>query len=231
MMVPTGIETSKKDTNASIDYRTQGNLLYKQNKFFEALEFYNLSIMSAFPNSPERSLAYANRSAVYLEVKEYQFCLENIQFALDSGYSVEKLQTLKDREEKCKKLMESEVKSGEDDPNTFFKLSYPANEKIPFIADCLELRENEKYGRYIVTVRGKKLLQMFLCEKLKLCLILFIDLHPGDIIAIEKPYFFSFHPGKEHLRCNYCLRSKKMNLIPHDKLNDGETLILLHMNL
>jgi SET and MYND domain-containing protein 4 len=112
--------------------------------------------MMAERDSVERSHAYANRSAVYLEVKEYQLCLDNIQLARNSGYPVEKLQTLKDREEKCKNMMESEVKSDDDDPWNFFKLSYPANEKIPFIADCLELKKNEKFGRHIVTNRGKK---------------------------------------------------------------------------
>jgi SET and MYND domain-containing protein 4 len=143
-----------KDTDISIKHRRQGNSMYQQSKFYEALESYNKSLMFAFPNSLERALAFGNRSAVYLEVLEYQLCLENIQLARDSGYPIEKQQILDDREEKCKKLMESEVKSDDDDPWTFFKLSYPANKKIPFIVDCLELKKNEEFGRHIVTNRG-----------------------------------------------------------------------------
>jgi SET and MYND domain-containing protein 4 len=144
-------------------YRDQGNLKYRQKIYFDALEFYNRSLMSAEPDSVERSFAFANRSAVYLEMKNYQLCLDNIQLARNSGYPVEKLQTLKSREEKCKELMESEVKSDDDDPWNFFKLSYPANEKIPFIAACLELKKNEKFGRHIVTNRGLFMIQIGNC--------------------------------------------------------------------
>jgi SET and MYND domain-containing protein 4 len=143
-----------KNADLSTHYRNEGNSMYQQSKFYETLESYNKSLMSSKPNSLERAPAFANRSAVYFEVKQYQLCLDNIQLARDSGYPVEKQQILKDREEKCKKLMEKEVKSDDDDPWTFFKLSYPANAKIPFIVDCLELQKDKKFGRHIVTNRG-----------------------------------------------------------------------------
>jgi hypothetical protein len=145
---------SIKDEMLSILHRSKGNEMYNQRKFFEALELYNQSLMLAELRSPEASQVFANRSAVYLEVKEYQLCLDNIQLARDSGCPVEKLQVLKVHEEKCKKIMRTEVKCDDDDPWTFFKLSYPANENIPFIAKCLELHKDEKFGRHIVTNRG-----------------------------------------------------------------------------
>lgn len=46
------------------------------------------------------------------------------------------------------------------------KLSRPAHHKVPFIVNCLEHRENQKFGRFVITT-----------EKL----------HPGAIIAVEKP--------------------------------------------
>lgn len=143
-----------KDTDISIRARALGNEKYRQRRFLDALEFYNLSLIHAVPESIEIPLAYANRSAVYLEVNEYQLCFDNIQFAIDSGYPFEKFLTLIVRREKCKKLMDEEVMSDDDDAWKFFKLSYPANEKIPFIAECLEFQKNEKFGRHIVTNRG-----------------------------------------------------------------------------
>lgn len=145
---------SQKSDEISNLFRNEGNKFYNERKFFEALEFYNKCLSFATPQSFEIPLAYANRSVVYLQVKEYQLCLENIQLARDSGYPVNKLQKLKDRENECQMLMKDEVKSDDDDPWTFFKLSYPPNEKIPFIVNCLELRKDSKFGRYIVTDRG-----------------------------------------------------------------------------
>jgi tetratricopeptide (TPR) repeat protein len=142
---------------ASNNHRNAGNSMYREGKFFQALEFYNKSLMATFPHSPEISLAFANRGAVYLELKEYKLCLDNIQLARDSGYPAEKLQTLKDREDKCKMLMKTES-CFNNDPWEFFKLSYPANPKIPFIANCVELRKDKKFGRGVYTNRGTLLI-------------------------------------------------------------------------
>jgi SET and MYND domain-containing protein 4 len=142
-----------KDNEIAKSFRVEGNLFFKQDKFFQALENYNKCLMFAETPSIEKSLAFANRSAVYMKVKEYQLCLENIKLAKDSGYPAEKMQMLILRAAKCNKLIES-VKDKEDS-ESFFKLSYPANENIPFIVQCLELRRNERFGRHIVATQGK----------------------------------------------------------------------------
>lgn len=152
---------SHKSNEASSVFRNEGNKFYREKKFFEALEFYNKSLTFAEAQSCEIPLAYANRSAVYLEAKEYQLCLENIQLAREFGYPVEKLQKLADRENECRKLMESHVKNDDEDPWSFFKLSYPPNEKIPFIVNCLQLRKDNRFGRYIVTDQGVVLYNSF----------------------------------------------------------------------
>lgn len=144
----------EKNERTASHFRQMGNRFYNQKMFFEALECYNKSLCSAPKSSSEIPLAYGNRSAVYLEVEEYQLCLENIQLSRDSGYPAEKMQTLNDRKEKCETLMAQDPADPNNDPWTFFKLSHPANEKIPFIVDGLELQENKCFGRHIVTNRG-----------------------------------------------------------------------------
>lgn len=42
------------------------------------------------------------------------------------------------------------------------------------------------------------------------------DLNPGEIIAIEEPFFVELAPDVLHLRCAYCAKSKKMSLIVHE---------------
>jgi hypothetical protein len=80
----------------------------------------------------------------------------------------------------------------EKDPRNFFKLSYQANPKIPFIVDCLEMREDEKYGRGIYAT---------------------CDLNAGDVIAIEEPFFLETLSTNRH--CMNCNRSNMLSLIPN----------------
>lgn len=133
-----------------------GNILFKKKEFKSALEYYNLSLCYALPGSTCVSLVYGNRSAVYCMMGKYALAIENIKWARENGYPAEKMATLHEREEKCKKLMEKLGGDRGSIVNTFFKLSHPANEKIPFIVDCLQLRKNEKYGRHIITTKDLK---------------------------------------------------------------------------
>lgn len=75
----------------------------------------------------------------------------------------------------------------------FFKLSHPPNPKIPFIAECLELKSEEQFGRYIVTNKRLK---------------------PGEIIAIEEPFCKCLLRGENYKYCCNCLNDNSLYLIP-----------------
>lgn len=179
-------------TEANI-FRKVGNLSFKKNGYFEALSNYNQSLITAKLLESEELLAFAygNRSAVYFKIKQFKKCLENIQLARLNGYPADKLHKLQSREEKCHEMMQQQQEDPGDDPNDFFKLTYPANKKIPFIVDCLEIREGDKRG--IFTNQ---------------------DLKAGDIIAIEES-FFTF-TGNYYLQCSTCTKMDMLNLIPGD---------------
>ena len=174
-------ESSRKKCN---EHRDRGEV-------YEALVVCNQSICFAVPNTKALSVAYANRSALYFKRKFYEECLENIKLARDNGYPADKLHKLQAREDKCKKLLEAGNEKF--DIWSFFKLSHPANEKIPFIVNCLELREDEKYGRHIVTTQ---------------------DLKTGDFIAIEEPFFKILDKKSKYSRCSYCIKSNNLSLSP-----------------
>jgi SET and MYND domain-containing protein 4 len=171
--------------------RSQGNLKYKQNQFYEALISYNKSLCVSRNGSENLGVCFANRSAVYLELKQVDKCLENIELARSHGYQNEA--RLEEREKKAKTLKETIEEDSANNPAQFFKLSYPANEKIPSIANCLEVHENSQFGRHIVTNK---------------------DLNPGDIIAIEEPMFMTISKRARHCRCSNCLKSNMLSLIP-----------------
>jgi SET and MYND domain-containing protein 4 len=155
----------RKSNSESEKFRQEGNKLYKNGKFFEALLKYNASLCYAEDYS-NLALAYANRSAVYFELKLYQPCLNNIQLARKHKYPADKMKVLDDREKRCLELMMEKTKIC-DDPFDYFKLSYKANPKIPFIVEEVEMKTDENYGRGIYAKQPLKV---------------------GDIISIETPF-------------------------------------------
>lgn len=172
-------------------FRNEGNLFYGQGKSYGALISYNKSLCFSI-SQLQLSLAYANRSAVYLELKQFDKCLINIELARDNNYPYKP--KLRERKAKCVDMMrQSCTPDPENDPRSFFKMTHRPNEKIPFVIDCLELRKDEKFGRHIVTNR---------------------DLKPGDIVSVEKPIFMVALKSASYSRCANCLKSNMMNLIP-----------------
>lgn len=170
-------------------------------KYAEALEYYNQCLRFAPSNSKLLSDAYAGRSKIFFETKQFKKCLENIQWAVDASVSDEKGKTLKTFEEKCHEKLDAiaSCNSGE----VFFKLTKPAHSKIPFIAKCLEVRLSDIYGRYIMTTE---------------------DLGPGDIVVFEEPFYKVHHSHQTHVRCAVCLKQNILNLFPCLKCSNGESV-------
>lgn len=201
------MQSTKYNVNSE-KCRAEANLCYKEKKFFEALIKYNESLCFAEMESENLGLAYANRSAVYFEMNLFDKCLENIQLARDNFYPSTKLEILAKREERSKsqmttKMMKKEGNNNDDESvETFFKLSYETHAKLPCLVDCLELRNNEKYGRHIITTR---------------------QLNVGDVIAMDKAQFKvikadsrydTCHDSNIFQRCSNCLADNLLSLIP-----------------
>jgi hypothetical protein len=104
------------------------------------------------------------------------------------------------RQEKCYQLIKSRG-TLVDPVADFFKLSYQANDKIPYIIEGIEAKSSEKYGNHVITTK---------------------DLKTGDIIAIEEPFLSAVNPNFYHERCAYCLNHNFYNLIPCDCCCFGE---------
>jgi hypothetical protein len=195
---------SKCNDRAS-ECRNAGNKCYSERHFFDALVKYNESLCRAVDGSHAVGLAYANRSAVFFEMKMYTNCLQNIELAKSRGYPEENSLILERRREKCVALMNRNVDSHQqmtENSSCFAKLSHKANARMPFIVDCLELRMNDEFGRYVVTAR---------------------DLKVGDVVSIEDPFFRviksdsryeSCQESNKYQRCAVCLRDNLMDLIP-----------------
>lgn len=194
-----------KSNEEADKYRIEGNKLYSDRNFFDALTKYNESLCHAVTGSESVGLAYANRSAVFFEMKLYEKCKNNIEMAKLNGYPRDNYYILDKRLEKCIENQinsDAEVKTQLENPFEFVKLSYKENSQLPFVVDCLKLMQNEKYGRYIIATQ---------------------DLKVGDILAIEDPYFKvlksdarydSCRENNKFQRCSVCLQDNSLDLIP-----------------
>lgn len=189
----------KSDT-MSVELKKEGNELYKERKFKEALLKYNASLCYSDNDSENLGIAYANRSAVCFEMKKYVECLKNVKLAMSNNYPKENQHVLKSREEKCKEF----VRKQKNFPNKwdFFKLSFKSRKTNPQFADILELKFSEKFGRHIETKE---------------------DVQAGSILAIEKPFCSVLLSNSRHVdvnsfnkfhRCSFCLRENIFELMP-----------------
>lgn len=171
--------------------RQEGHEQLKRGELYKALILYNKALCNALPQ--ELTFIYENRSAVYFQAQLFDECLENINLARRNSSSNEITQELDLREKKCRELIEQSQPDAKFSPWNYFKLTYPANDKIPFIANNLELRENEKFGRHIITMS---------------------DLKAGDIIAVEETAFKLIAADSCFSRCYACWKPNNLNLIP-----------------
>ncbi|KAJ6643601.1 SET and MYND domain-containing protein 4 [Pseudolycoriella hygida] len=185
---------TNKNDEKSLEFRQSGHKWYSQGgRHFDALENYNESLCFAEINSENLSLSYASRAAVYYDWKLNPLCYENIQMAKNAGYPDRLKNELITLQTKCKKKLKRSKKGVRNLATFEPSLSFKAHEKVPFIADCLDIRKNKKYGRYIITNR---------------------DLFPGQIIAIEERFFAVLLPKLRYQRCANCLRENDLSLIP-----------------
>lgn len=187
-----------KSSEKAVASREDGNKFYNARSFHKAMLKYNESLCFAEVGSKNVGHAFANRSAVYFEMKIFEKCLKNIEMAKQNNYFEEQIEILTKREEKARSSIHSEKKAAE----SFFKLSHPPNKKLPFIIQSLEMKEDKKYGRHIITNE---------------------PLRVGDIVAIEKPFcsvllsesnFVKVPESNILQRCTNCLKDNALDLIP-----------------
>lgn len=135
-----------KSDEKSLELRIVGNELFLQGKFLQALSTYNKSLCFA-ETSETLALVYANRSALFYQLKLYPQCLNNNRLARFLEKRVEKNAMLKLGETRCYEQIHQMQSQQKSDPFDYFKLSYEPNEKIPFVIDGVEVQTVEQYGK------------------------------------------------------------------------------------
>lgn len=188
------IPSTNKHDGKSLEFRQSGHKWYSQDgRHFDALENYNESLCFAEENSENLGLSYASRAAVYYDWKLNQLCHDNIKMAKNSGYPERLKNELVTLQTKCKKKLKRSKKNVQNNPIFEPTLSFKSHGHVPFIADCLDIRKNKKYGRHIITNR---------------------NLSTGQILAIEERYLSVLLPKLRYQRCANCLTENCLSLIP-----------------
>ncbi|XP_055593209.1 SET and MYND domain-containing protein 4 [Uranotaenia lowii] len=184
-----------KDETLAIAHRKEGNQYFhpRIKRYTDACEFYNQSIAVSPVGSESMGIAYANRSAVCFELREYEDCLLNIRLAMENNYPKHLIPKLEKRMAECLKLASKtpNVKKANDRQQP--KLSYKSNPKIPHISSCLELKEDPQFGRYLVTNR---------------------DVKAGDILIMEEPFSSILLTDLKYSTCDFCHEDLFLRLIP-----------------
>lgn len=128
----------KKSGKVAEKHRELGCQHFSKKENFEALIEFNKSLCSACPGSVPMALTYANRAEVYFQLKLYEHCLNNIKLSLDNGYPRPKSAELLRWRERCKQLMRDDCK--QHSPWDTFKLFYDPHQNVPFLSNCLSVR-------------------------------------------------------------------------------------------
>lgn len=179
---------SKKDDAFSTKLRNMGNDHYQQQQWCIAMEMYNGCLRYATGESNNISLAYANRSSCFLQMKMYEQCLVDIELAVEANYPMEKLRKLNNRKATCLDQMQ---KSAQEETSTEPILSYSGDANIPCLANVLELRCNDEFGKHFVAKS---------------------DIKVGETVILEEMFTFGARID-DRTFCSTCFKFKR-NFIP-----------------
>lgn len=181
-----------KSNKKASEVRQVGNRLFLANDFRAAAEKYNESICWAEGKDEDLGIGYANRSAIYYEMEQYEFSLNNIELAKKHNYPQRLMAKLLAREINCKNKMKIEH-SKPTQRCLKLEMNLDANPKIPFMAAGIEQKVLPSYGRSMVAERAFK---------------------AGDVLLQEQAMLAAISPERKFTNCNHCSINNFDNLIP-----------------
>ncbi|XP_062538122.1 uncharacterized protein LOC134206420 isoform X2 [Armigeres subalbatus] len=186
---------AQKCTIRAAGLRQEGNRLYERKQFLKSLEKYNESICMAPNNSANLGIGYANRSAVYYEMKMYGLAIANIELALKHHYPQHLKPNLYDREFNCRLKHDK----------TDFSWNRSEYVRLIGIFDVVPKPSLTHLAKGIVNQELPTGDRAMVAEK---------DFAAGECILQESPLIGSVGWDKRFTRCNFCFSANLLNLIP-----------------
>lgn len=173
--------------------REEGNIEFAARNWTNAIKAYNYALCFAENDSETLCHAYANRSACFFELDQFESCHKDIKLATDTAECSDELKQMINQHQKdCDDFI------GNDNPieNTVHtpKLVFEPNEEFPCFANVLQLDRQTKFG-YRITAKN--------------------DIDVGQRIFMEES-MVSTLINDQYMRCSVCL-TRHNNLIPCEK--------------
>lgn len=181
-----------KSESTALEKRKEGNKSFEAKDWRSALGSYNECLCYAKPGSSNFYFAYANRSACFYRMDKFAESMVDIELAKNAGYPANLMSKLVARQNQCKKR----INEGAQTPDDRLKLSFPADEHIPGMANCLQIVKNAKGNRIIVAKE---------------------DIDVNKVVGAEQSFATCVY-SKYGWRCQICLKGDT-NLMPCTKCN------------
>lgn len=178
-----------KNNQKSTESRKLGNEYFLNNDWHTAMELYNKSLRSAEVDSENVALVYSNRSACFFKLNMFDEALIHIDLAKKANLPDRLLPKLEQRRQKCLDGLANSTRQAEYEP----RLDFEANKKFPCLANVVEIRLSQEYGRHLVAKR---------------------DIQGGKIILLEES--FAVNDTDNFRVCYTCFRSMFSNFIACD---------------
>lgn len=184
--------TFKSDEFAT-KLRNEGEDCFENGDWFEAMKLYNLSLRFAEIDSESVALVYGNRALCFLQLKMYDKCLADIDLAKNAKYPQYSMSKLENKRTECVEQMTA----GDQFEEFIPKLDFDADENYPGMANVLEIKYNQHFGRHVIAK---------------------CDIDVGKIVLLEDAFISQECSLPEQsilMICEYCQKSL-MNFIACD---------------
>lgn len=163
----------------------EGDMELNRKCWEEAIEKYNRALCVAEVQSPHIREIYEKRAKCFFGMEMILKSIADIQLARNEQDSVDQ-SYLKEFEVECEKAMPKMPQNELYEP----RLSFDAHTNFPEMANAVEFRYNEEYGRHLIATT---------------------DIDVGQVLFIDKS--IASTTCDFYNRCNVCLK-EKTNLIP-----------------
>lgn len=179
----------RKNNEQSIELRNRGNEQFYLRNLHKAMDYYNQSLCFAELDSEDVALGFANRSACFFHMQKYREAIVDIELAKSAFPPEHMVAELDHRKQESQHLMAVDRLS-----DYLPKLSYEADENFDCVANVLELKHNNEFGRYFTAK---------------------CDIPVGKIVLTEQS-FIGASKSNGSMSCSNCLQTG-MNFIACQK--------------
>lgn len=191
---PKAVERSQKCNDEAHKLMQSGNTAYNDRDWNKALDAYNQALCFAEPDSIYEGLAYGNRGKCFYQLGFYHNALDDFKFSVQKKCPDEFLNDTHRLRAQCKKEAKNRYRVKTMVP----KMKLPPNEQFPCMANVLDIKYINGYGR---------------------CVVANADIDVGQTIVVAET-FASVTMADNQAHCYTCHCIEQKNFIPCPNCSD-----------